>query len=447
MMKKHKALLLLNILCLSSMTLNGMENPKAPEGPMNSEWFYDTLSPYQFANGLHQNQQWLQAAGFYEGYLKLLDLTDYDKNMVRLNLAACLMAQRKATKHWKAFDALLNIPEEQRISMTKLENEVDEAVAIRCKLYDKVPSDSNNKEAEYDKINAAHKYHKKMLVRTDKIGIGDIFHFLSALDGLSKNGIEVILSVPNFLIKTLASAAQEYEFTLIGAKDEQPTTDYETHLISLLGIFNKAPANMNPKKVVFTAPERAVNAVLELITPVLDGSKNIAVVFLGENRQATLIGGKQLPRNTEHHGRHLDSEPFNTLLKNHADLVLLDCGGKTSRIAIDEKQKNRYLIIPDEEQAFDTIIALGRIMSLHHDIIGFGADNGPTNVFTRALDNEAQNRMTLVIPNAKEHDMRMEGEGSVYKQMISNCWVAKCEQPSDQTRVIEESYHRMLTYK
>jgi hypothetical protein len=125
---------------------------------------------------------------------------------------------------------------------------------------------------------------------------------------------------------------------------------------------------------------------------------------------------------------------------------LMDCGNKNSRVTVDEDQKNRCLIIPDEKQAFDTIIALARIMSAKKGIIGFGADNGPTNVFARCLDHSAQDRMTLVIPNAQEHDMRMSGEGPVYKQMISNCWVAKCDKPSDQTRVIEESYHRMLTY-
>jgi hypothetical protein len=71
---------------------------------------------------------------------------------------------------------------------------------------------------------------------------------------------------------------------------------------------------------------------------------------------------------------------------------------------------------------------------------------GQTNVFTRSLDHEAQDRMALIIPDAQDHDMRMEGEGSVYKQMISNCWVYKCKTPAEQTRVIEQAYNDMLKY-
>ena len=278
---------------------------------------------------------------------------------------------------------------------------------------------------------------------------------MSAVDAIQNcTNWKAIVSVPNFLKETLASAAQEYKFTLIGAKDEQPTTDYETHLISLLGHLKLTPYNMNPEKVVFDAPTRAIQVVLEQISPALNEGNTIAIVFLGENRQATLIGGKQLPRNKEDHGRYLDSEPFNALLKKHPKLTLLDCGGKTSRVAIDKDQEKQYMIIPDEQQAFDTIIALARIMSAQTKdgrycgkrMIGFGSDMGPTNVFARSLDLAAQDRMTFIIPNEKEHDMRMNGKGDVYKQMISNCWVARCKTPSDQTRVIEESYHRMLTY-
>ena len=71
---------------------------------------------------------------------------------------------------------------------------------------------------------------------------------------------------------------------------------------------------------------------------------------------------------------------------------------------------------------------------------------GQTNVFARALDHDAQKRMAFIIPNPQENDMRMEGEGSKYKHMISDCWVYKCETPLDQTQVIENAYNDMLQY-
>ncbi|HLC06999.1 MAG TPA: hypothetical protein VJJ26_02310, partial [Candidatus Babeliales bacterium] len=230
-------------------------------------------------------------------------------------------------------------------------------------------------------------------------------------------------------------------------RDEQPKAHHTTHIIGLLGLLKMDPADMAPEKVMFAAPERAMIAVDQQISPVLAQGKTLAVVFLGENRQATLIGGKQLPRDITKHGRHLSSEPFKVLLRKHPELVLMDCGGKDSRVAIDEDQQNQYMVIPEEQQPFDTILALALAMNVNKKIIGFGADNGPTNVLARALNKAAQRRMALIIPNGGketgEYDMRMEGEGSVYTQMISNCSVYKCETPVDQTEVIEKAYQTM----
>jgi len=403
-----------------------MEKPeKAYKGPMDLEWFYHDKNPFALANALHQEQNWTLASEMYTQYLKYNEGTEYDRNMARLNLAACLMAQCHATKHWAAFDALLDIPESQRISWETILNN-DSLIPTDC----------------YPR--------KTILVRTDQVGIGDIFHFISAAFDLRDcTGWNVIISVPNFLKQTLASPAEEYDFNLISIiseNDTQPTVDYETHLIALLGHLNLAPTAIDPEKIIFTAPERAINLVLEAIEPVLGQGNTIAAVFLGEERQATLIGGKQLPRNSNDHGRNLDSEPFKQLLRNHPTLTLIDCSNKKNRVTIDEDQKNQYLIIPNEAQAFDTTIALARIMSAKKNIIAFGSNNGPTNVFARSLDHTAQDRMAFIIPNAKENDMRMEGKGAVYKQMISHCWVYKCQTPNDQTKVIEQAYHDISKY-
>jgi hypothetical protein len=80
-------------------------------------------------------------------------------------------------------------------------------------------------------------------------------------------------------------------------------------------------------------------------------------------------------------------------------------------------------------------------MNVNKKIIGFGADNGPTNVFARALNQEAQRRMAIIIPG--ECDMRTEGPGNTYKQSISHCPVYRCETPQDQTSVIQKAYADM----
>jgi hypothetical protein len=416
MMKKHKALLLLNILCLSSMTLKGME--QAPQGPMNAEWFYSKQHQFAQANYLHQQQQWKPAADEYKKLLKDKSIgSEYDRAMAEVNLAACLMAQRKATKHWASFDKLLDIEQSQRISREEIEKAKDE------------------------------EEQKTILVRTDLVGIGDIFHFLSAADELKKRTRwNIVLSAPNFLKGTLADAAQGYDFKLVGAKDEKPRTNYETHLVSLLGHLKLSPAEMNPEKIMFTAPERAMEVVRNQINPFLAQGKTIVMVDRGEvGRVATLIGGKQLPRDPQQHGRHLDSEPFNQLLKNNPMLMLLDCSGKKDRIAIDENYQHQYLVIPDEVQPFDTKLALARIMSAQQKIIGFGPDMGQANVFLRGLDHNAQKRLAIIIPNAKEHDMRMSGpdKKSIYEHMISNAWVYKCKTPDEQAKIIEQAYQDM----
>ncbi len=314
---------------LSHTSLNSMEQEK---GPMDSVWFYDKSHAFAKANEYHQEQQWQDAVEEYTRYLVGIEFgnkiasicglhqiygpSEYDKDKGYLNLAACLMAQRKASNFWKSFDVLLNIPLSQRMSSSLINDQ-------QKPLKDQI-----------------------VLVRTDQIGLGDIFCFLSAAHELKKRTeCHIILSVPYILKGASISAAQEYGFKLITEIDKPTITiPYETHLIALLGHLHLTPSQMNPEKVVFTASERAINTMLEQINPLLEQGNILVIADRGEvGRQANpaLIGGKQLPRNSNDHGRHLDSEPFNALLKNNSTLILLDCGhNNNNRISINDTYKN-----------------------------------------------------------------------------------------------------------
>lgn len=395
-----------------SLLISGSSVMASEGGPMNADWFYGENHPFQLANRLHQDRVWDGAAEEYSKVLQQDVGTEYDKQMAQLNMAACLMAQRQPSEGWGSFDLLLGIAKEQRISKELIE--------------------SDQKDA------------KTVLVRTDKVGTGDIFHFLKSAAVLKeKTGWDVTISMRDHLARTLFDAVQSYGLKIVSEKDEQPDVDYVTHMIGLLGHLEMSPASMNPEKVMFTAPERAHHAVSEKVDPVLARGDTLAVVFLGEDRQATLIGGKQLPRDKAKHGRHLLSAPFVELLKKHKEVTLMDCGGQSSRVAIENGQEDSYMVIPDEEQPFDTIVALARIMSVKKRIVGFGADNGPTNVFARSLDAQAQDRMAFIIPNSEEYDMRMEGEGSAYEQMISGCRVYKCKSLKNLTSIVDIAYRQM----
>jgi len=134
--------LLLPMLLVSSGMLVAMEQQ---QGPMNAEWFYAQNNPFKTANELHQDRKWQDAETEYNQKLSEDVGSEYDQKMAKLNLAACLMAQRKPTEHWSNFDALIGIPQEKQLSPQAL-------------------TDKENK--------------KSVLVRTDQVGIGDIVHFL-----------------------------------------------------------------------------------------------------------------------------------------------------------------------------------------------------------------------------------------------------------------------------
>lgn len=184
----------------------------------------------------------------------------------------------------------------------------------------------------------------------------------------------------------------------------------------------------------------------------LKGGKKLGVVFLGEDRGATLMGGKKLPHNPKEHGRHLDARAFEPLLKKHEDLILIDCNSSKSHIQFDDDDKDnlvmsaefekRVVTLPEEQTPFDSIMALGRVVSVDRpNYVGFGSDNGPTNVFGRSLTKKAQNRFAFIIPNPEEYDMRMEGDGDSYTQMISDCRVYKCSAPDQQEATIEKAFN------
>ncbi len=410
-MQNHVWLSLFSINMVSSLVIC-MQGHK---GPMNAEWFYKGEdASFYCANVLHQNNDWKNAHQHYIDFFadNKKGIPAYDRLMCNLNMGACLMAMQRPTTAWTAFDLLIDIPEDKQLP----------PCIETCK-----PGNT-------------------ILVRSDQVGIGDIFHFLTALDLLKKKtGLGVIFSVRNFLHSVLSSAVKAYGIKMIPEGEPAPEARYHTHIVSLLGHLNIRAKDLLPKEVVFIPFEKALGRVIDLVDPILSAGKRIGIVFLGENRQATLIGGKQLPRDITQHGRHLSSVAFELLLKNNPDLVLLDCGTKDSKVTVGSEQ-NRVFCLANEERPFDTIVALGRIMSACSAgvMVGFGADNGPTNVFSRALDIDAQNCMSFIIPNAKEYDMRMEGEGDKYRQMLSNCWVYKCESPEMQCAVVERAYRDMV---
>jgi hypothetical protein len=146
---------------------------------------------------------------------------------------------------------------------------------------------------------------------------------------------------------------------------------------------------------------------------------------------------------------------FESLLQHEIDLVLVDCNPSKSAIRFDGEGeehlrmsgefKDRVMQLPAEETPFDTTIALAHVMNVDHPrAVGFAADNGPANMFARALTKEAQRRFAYLIPNSQEYDARMEGEGEAYTQMISHCRVYKCISPAAQAEVIEKALDDML---
>ncbi len=390
-------------LLLSTGSIFSMESNKV--NPLDAKWFYDAGAPYAKANQLYQDKKWKEAEKEYLACVNSGKLSLDDQARVELNLASCQMAQRKQSRFWKGFD--------------------------KCAKYSNMLPESIQNVKRDDTI----------LVHSDqKIGIGDIFHFFETLNRLKQEtGAAVTFSTRDFLKSALQSAADMYNIALIGSEDAQPQTTYQTHLIGLIGHLNMFPKYLQPEKAIFLPEENAIIRVKNQVDPLLDAGNTLAIVYLGEDRQATLIGGKELPHDPQVHGRHLDSKPFGLLLAKYPNLHLIDCGNDKSKLQLEDR-KDRVSELIAEKKPFDTHMALARVMSKVKKglMVGFGADNGPTHVFTRSLDIDAQESFAYIIP--EDYDMRMEGEGEKYKQMLSNCWVYKCKTPEDQAVVIEEAF-------
>ncbi len=407
-------------LLLISAISYAMEKEKSTEvdmrTPMDSEWFYDKSTHYPKANRMADKRQWELAEKEYRKVFSKEEVGSYDSDMAILNEAAAQFAQGKSICGWAVFDEF-GTPDENRWQGTN-------GVSLLGSI----------------------------LVKTDQIGIGDIFHFLKAVDELKKRSADITLSVKGFLHSALKGAAEAYKFTM-KKPDEVNPEDYSatTHLVSLLGHLRMNPCQLAPEKVVLTTSDQAVGKITQAIAPYRAAKKKIAVVFLGENRQATVMGGRKL------HRRHLDANAFKKLLLRHPELIIMDCNTKNNRIFFiagkDEEDthttmfsefEERVVQLPDEDTPFDTIIAMGLVANkMGTDYVGFGADNGPTNVFTRALSIDAQGRTALIVPDIDSGDMRMQGVGRSYKQGLSDCWVYPCDTPADQSEVILGAYEDM----
>ncbi len=374
--------------------------------PLDENWFY-AKHDYSKANGMAGERKWELAEKEYDKLLAEKKGPEYDQRMARLNKAAAQFAQDKESDDWQVFDEF-GTPDKNRMTRDD---------------YNRFSSKST------------------VLVNTHQIGIGDIFHFLKATDKLHKDtGAQVTLVAKGFLHNALGGAAEAYNFTLKTHDDPEKYT-FTTHLVSLLGHLKMQPQQLAPEKVVLTTSE-AVGKITQAIAPYQKQNKKIAVVFLGEEREATVMGGRKLRR------RHLDAKAFEQLLRIYPELIIMDCNTKKHRIYFDEHEvsnhtamspefKGRVIELPDEDDAFDTIIAMALVANgMGTDYVGFCADNGPPNVFARALSKDAQRRTAFIIPKSDSSDMRMEGSGSAYKQGLSDCWVYRCNKSDKQDEVI-----------
>jgi len=386
--------------------------------PMNPDWFYAEENPYRKANEALQQRKWKSAETGYSLALSAPEGNEYDQDMAALNLASAQMAQGKASEHWQAFGKLCGIAAERRLTKERL-------AALQAGAEDPV------------------------VVHSDQVGIGDIAHFLPVLEQLKKSGVKnVQLAVRGFMHKPLDGPSQAYGVPLINEKEQDSVAGDHTHLLALYGLLKMPPADLRSEKALYTTTEKALGKIRDSITSHVD--KQIAIVFLGEDRPATLIGGKELPHDPKQHGRQLDAAAFEQLLQEHPNLLLFDCNPAKSRIHSDGEKnslqissayENQIVPLPAEDEPFDSVIALGLIWNQEAGkFVGFAGDNGPPNLFSRTLTKEAQQRFVFIIPNRQEYDMRMEGEGDKYTQMLSYCPIYKCANPEEQAVVIRKAY-------
>ncbi len=379
-------------------------------GPMDTAWFYDANNPYHAANKALQERKWKRAEDLYESLLQEKKGSEYDQKMARLNQASTAFAQDKWSEHWEVYDQLI---EEQPNRLSSIA---------------KIKSDDT------------------IYVDTSNIGIGDIFHFLKALDGMPG---KKKVAVKAFLHKALNSFAQALGTELVNPQEvKAKDCTFSTHLVSVLGLMRKRPSELQPSRVVLTAPEKKAQEVRELLADYSDKKK--AVVFCGVDNRATggaiVMGGKKL------HRRHLDAAAFQKLLRAYPSLMLIS-GDPGNRIHFDQSNQNnmrmdeifkdRVIELPNEDKefAFDTSIALALIVNEHQkDVVSFLADNGPSNVYSRGLDSRVLKHTAFILPDVHDSDMRMAGNGASYHQPLSGAWVYPCDKPELQEDVIRSAY-------
>lgn len=425
---KNNSLNLSLLLAFSPAIIFAAAGPASSQGggALNAAWFYDATHPYAQANAEQQERNWKKAAALYyntlnPGLLSRLSQTvgltenpkgtEYDQHMARLNYAACLTAQGLSSEDWQSFDTLCGIPTEKQLPV----------------LLDAVKE-------------------KDSILVLSNVGIGDRVHFLETVRELKKRtGANITLSVPEKLISLFDTPAQEYGFSLISDKAAQPETTYQTYMVGLLGHLEMPFAALSPERTPYHTDEATIARVEAAIAPLHAEGKNICCVIAGENRSATLIGGKQLPRDPEAHGRQITPAAFERIMTEDPNLVILDCGTKDSKVTLSDALQSRVKDMPAEEEgkAFDTFVALGALInSGKYRMMVVGADQGPTNVLLRAIDHEAQQRdAVVIIPNPGEYDMRMEGAGAVYQQSLSGATVYKSASASleDQSAVLSQA--------
>lgn len=421
MASQSPIVLTIALICASS-ALYGMER----EGAMNADWFYDESILYAAPNSYLQEKSWEEAETVYKVMLEEDSRRGYDQNMAALNLACAQMAQGKASEHWKAFGKLCGIAPDRLLTEKDLT---------------RLTSEKEGKEEEEES--------RTVIIRSDQVGIGDIAHFLPVVKKLKETGVkDVRLALRGFMHKPMQGPSKAYGVPLINEKELDEVKGHQTHLVALYGLLKVRPQDLACEEPIYTTQEKALGKIQEAITP--HESKKIAIVFLGENRPATLIGGKQLPRDKEAYGRELDAQAFERLLRKNPDMLLLDCNPEESRITFEGEENNlrmsaefkdRVLALSPEDEPFDSVIALGLIWNKDEErLVGFAADNGPPNLFARTLTKDAQRRFAFIIPNSQEYDVRMEGEGKKYTQMLSHCRVYKCDRPEEQADVIASAY-------
>ena len=322
------------------------------------------------------------------------------------------MTRGKSSTGWAAFDTIIGIPQEKRI----------------------------------------HKWRQQpdtVLVHSSYIGFGDIVHFLAGLKVLKEKGYKPTLATRDFFMPCIQSALDSYGIPQVKEGTAVPT-HYETHLVSLLGHLEIMPSKLYPEQCIYTADDQALAKCSQLVVD----SNPLLFVFPAEKKQARLMGGALLPHSADAHGRELDSEPFNALLKDHPHIRLVDCSPKGSSLVIDSTVQERVMPLPKEATAFDTTIAAAIIMNRTRNTFAIAADSGPANIFSRALDPKVQRNMAFIIPNGKEYDMRMErGDydsttryyaiGDSYTQLISHCRVYRCKKPKYQSDMIKIAFNEM----